>query len=183
MSSTENEKKKSLELTMACKICLSDKPIERFRKTKPHLQARRKICIDCENKNRKEWKKNNVERVRENQKKYYHKNKKNPLYMMKKILRNQVSSALRKHQFTKSKPTIKYIGCTIEELKAHIEKQFKPGMTWDNYGPYWHIDHIIPLGLATTEKQVKELLHYTNLQPLEAEKNLKKGKKLENIFI
>jgi hypothetical protein len=183
MSSTENEKKKSLEPTMACKTCLIDKPIERFRKTKPHLQSRRRMCRDCEAQKIKEWKKNNAEKVRENQRKLYNKYKNNKLYMMKKILRNQVSSVLRKNQLTKSKPTIKYIGCTIEEFKAHIEKQFKPGMTWDNYGKYWHIDHIIPLGLATTEEQVKELLHYTNLQPLEAEKNLKKGKKLEHIFI
>ena len=34
---------------------------------------------------------------------------------------------------------------TPEELISHLEKQFKDGMTWDNYGiKGWHIDHIIP---------------------------------------
>ena len=183
MSSIENEKKKSLEPTMACKTCLTDKPIDRFRKTKPHLLSRRKNCKECEKQKQKYWKKNNMDKVRDAQRKLYHKNKSNPIYMMRKRLRNQVSKILRTHEITNSKSTLKYIGCTVEYFKAHIEKQFKPAMAWDIYGTYWHIDHIIPLGLATTEEQVKELMFYTNLQPLEAEKNIKKGKKLEYVFI
>ena len=51
-------------------------------------------------------------------------------------------------------------------------------MTWDNYGKYgWHIDHIIPLGTAKTEKDLEKLLHYSNTQPLWAEENLSKSKK------
>jgi hypothetical protein len=183
MSSIENEKKKSLGPTMACKTCLTDKPIDGFRKTKPHLLTRRKNCKECEKQKQKYWKKNNMDKVRDAQRKLYHKNKSNPIYMMRKRLRNQVSKILRTYEITKSKSTLKYIGCTVEDFKAHIEKQFKPGMAWDNYGTYWHIDHIIPIGLATTEEQVKELMFYTNLQPLEAEKNIKKGKKLEYVFI
>lgn len=168
---------------MVCEVCLIEKDIECFRTNKKNGTSRRKKCRQCEQEILLKWRKENKDKFRESERKKYRRNKKNPLYMMKKILRNQVSATLRKNQITKSKSTIKYIGCTIEEFKAYIEKQFKPGMTWDNYGKYWHVDHIIPLGLATTEEQVKELLHYTNLQPLEAKKNLKKGKKLEYVFI
>jgi hypothetical protein len=52
-------------------------------------------------------------------------------------------------------------------------------MTWDNYGVGgWEIDHIIPLASAKTEEEVYKLCHYTNLQPLWANENFKKGKKI-----
>lgn len=72
---------------------------------------------------------------------------------------------------------VKNIGCSIEELKAHIEEQFKPGMSWDNWSRHgWHIDHIKPLSSfdLTEESQLIEACHYTNLQPLWAEENKKK---------
>ena len=50
-------------------------------------------------------------------------------------------------------------------------------MTWENKGA-WHIDHIIPTCTAKTEEDLIRLNHYTNLQPLWAEENLKKGSKL-----
>ena len=71
-------------------------------------------------------------------------------------------------------------------LKQYLEKQFTKGMSWDNYGnpngdhtSCWHIDHIKPCASfdLTQEDQQKECFHYTNLQPLWAIDNLKKGGK------
>ena len=71
------------------------------------------------------------------------------------------------------------MGCSIESLISHLESQFKDGMSWDNYGYYgWHIDHIIPLSSVSSEDEVYKLCHYTNLQPLWAEDNLKKSNKI-----
>jgi hypothetical protein len=75
----------------------------------------------------------------------------------------------------KSKHSIEYLGCPIDEFKQHIEKQFKEGMTWDNHGE-WHIDHIVPLKYNNpTIEEVIERLHYTNTQPLLASENMSKG--------
>ena len=62
-------------------------------------------------------------------------------------------------------------GCTMAELVARLEQQFKPGMTWENYGSkadHWFIGHIWPMAwFDLREKQaVKQVTHYTNLQPL-----------------
>ena len=74
---------------------------------------------------------------------------------------------------------IELLGCTSFELKRHLEKQFKKGMTWENYGTYWVVDHIIPLNRfdITIRSERNKANHYTNLQPLEAHINLKLGAK------
>ena len=75
--------------------------------------------------------------------------------------------------------TFKMLGCTPDELRLHLEKQFIDNMSWDNYGRYgWHIDHIIPISSAKTEEEVYKLAHYTNLQPLWAKDNYYKGDKI-----
>jgi len=78
----------------------------------------------------------------------------------------------------KSKSTLKLLGCTVEYLIKHLEKQFKPGMTWENRHLF-HIDHIRPCSSfdLTNPKQQSECFNYTNLQPLWAIDNIVKGAK------
>jgi hypothetical protein len=77
----------------------------------------------------------------------------------------------------KLKTTMKLVGCSLEQLKQHLENQFKLGMTWDNYGK-WHVDHIRPCASFDLSKPSEQFkcFHYTNLQPLWAEENLRKNK-------
>lgn len=73
---------------------------------------------------------------------------------------------------------VKNLGCSIEELKKHLESNFKTGMTWDNYGRKgWHIDHIRPLSKfdLSDPQQLIEACHYTNLQPLWWYENIRKS--------
>lgn len=70
------------------------------------------------------------------------------------------------------------IGCDWLELLVHLESKFKPGMTRENYGPVWHVDHIIPLASAKTEDEIIKLCHYSNLQSLFALENFQKGAKI-----
>jgi hypothetical protein len=81
----------------------------------------------------------------------------------------------------KSAATLELLGCTVEQWRAHIESLFKPGMTWENYGTVWHIDHVEPLAafdLSDPEEQ-KKAFSWMNTQPLWAEENLRKGASLE----
>ena len=88
------------------------------------------------------------------------------------IVSSSVRAALKSD---KSKPSIEYLGCSIEDFRKHIEDQFREGMTWDNYGE-WHIDHIIPIKYESpTLEEVVERLNYKNTQPLWAAENLAKG--------
>jgi len=92
--------------------------------------------------------------------------------------RKRLWDALKRN--VKSKRTIELIGCSVDELLAHLESQFQEGMNWDNYGE-WHIDHIKPCAMFdfSKEEDQKECFHYTNLQPLWAIENIRKSNKYE----
>jgi len=92
-------------------------------------------------------------------------------------LNHIVSSRIRKSlKFEKDDNSIQYLGCDIKTFKFHIENKFDIGMSWDNYGSEWHIDHIIPIMYNKPELiDIIERLHYLNTQPLWAEINISKG--------
>jgi hypothetical protein len=75
--------------------------------------------------------------------------------------------------------TEELLGCTISFFIKHLEKHFRPGMSWENYGK-WHIDHIIPCAAFDLgdPSQQRQCFHYTNLRPLWAIQNLKKHHKV-----
>jgi hypothetical protein len=109
----------------------------------------------------------------------YDKNRKqkDPSYKLIKNLRTRLWHTLKRQK--KSDSTLKLTGCSLEELKKHLQKKFEDGMNWDNYG-VWHVDHIIPCAnfdLSDPEQQ-KICFHYTNLQPMWGEKNIQKGSRL-----
>ena len=95
-------------------------------------------------------------------------------------VRHNFSSLLRGRLKSKNgKATFKSVGYTIKELMEHLEKKFVEGMTWDNYGKVWHIDHIKPDSMfnyeSVEDEEFKECWSLDNLQPLFAEDNLRKG--------
>ena len=99
-------------------------------------------------------------------------------YKLTTAIRSRVRIALNNNQKTGS--AIDDLGCSVDELKIYLENQFEEGMTWDNWKhDGWHIDHIKPLSKfdLADPVQFKEAVHYTNLQPLWWNENLKKGNK------
>jgi hypothetical protein len=101
---------------------------------------------------------------------------KDPLYKFFHNIRSQAVRVVKQVGLGK-KPTntFKWVGCSPEELKAHIESLFLEGMTWDNYGRHgWHVDHIRPVSSFKPEEW-EQINHYTNLQPLWAKDNLSKN--------
>ncbi|WP_323041065.1 hypothetical protein [Gemmobacter sp.] len=100
----------------------------------------------------------------------------NPHRQIANKLRVRVGDALKNNGARKAAKTMELIGCTIEHLMAHLERQFQPGMTWANQGE-WHIDHIRPCAsfdLTDPELQ-RHCFHWSNLQPLWAAENLGSG--------
>jgi hypothetical protein len=102
------------------------------------------------------------------------------LYKLKTNIRNATYRAFKLKSISKKSKTSKYLGCTWEVLLAHLKYT-----AIKNYGKYsksvkYHIDHIKPLLLAKTEKDLIPLLHYTNLQLLKVKDNLKKGAKYDH---
>lgn len=149
----------------------------------------------------REYGKNNKEKLLENRRSYRTKNKEyfkdyyreyqvrrrkeNDLLRIKHNIRNRLWGAFKNKNW-KKEGSEKLLGATYETVKIHIESLFIEGMSWDNYGRcengdcnnFWHIDHIVPLNTATTKKELENLCHYTNLQPLWAIDNLSKPKHL-----
>jgi hypothetical protein len=103
--------------------------------------------------------------------------KTDPSFKLITTIRNRVSKSISK-QYKKGK-TIDMLGTSIENVRAHIETLWQPGMSWDNHGKYgWHIDHIIPLSSCKNEEDMIKLCHYTNLQPLWWRENIVKRNKI-----
>lgn len=126
---------------------------------------------------RKQYCEENKEQIKEYKKQYEKKRRETDMgYRILDACRKRLYKAIKRN--TKSVSTKKLIGCSIEHLLQHLENQFTKGMTWDNYGE-WHIDHIKPCAMFdfTKEEDQRECFHYTNLQPLWAEDNLRKSDK------
>ena len=102
-------------------------------------------------------------------------------FKLHKQLRDRLYHALASN--VKSDSTINLLGCSIDQLKSHIESQFTIGMSWENWSfKGWHIDHIRPYSSfdLSDPTQQKECFHYSNLQPLWAIDNLKKSDSWES---
>ena len=195
------DKKRNDGLRLHCNDCRKIESLE-YRKRNPE---KRKETIKKYYENNKEKTKEkdkvrfleNPEKIRAIKLKSYHKNKTkdeqidrrrkyrkykrktDEKYKLADAIRSRIKFYIRINNITKKNKTFDIVGCTPQFLKEHMEKQFKNEMTWENYGFYgWHIDHIIPLSSAKSDKELYRLCHYTNLQPLWAKENLSKGSKI-----
>ena len=99
--------------------------------------------------------------------------KTDPAFKCKVTIRKLIRESINKMGFKKGSKTEQILGCGFKEFKNYIESKFESWMNWNNYGKhkgkineFWSIDHIIPLITAKTQKDIINLNHYTNLQPL-----------------
>ena len=93
-------------------------------------------------------------------------------------LLNLIRNSFRRGGYTKfEKRTESIVGMDYASFKEYLESNFVDGMSWVHRGE-WHIDHIIPLSSANTEEELISLCHYSNLQPLWGEDNIRKSNKI-----
>ena len=145
------------------------KQMKEFRDNNKELISERKSISFQKHKENYREKRTNYELTRR---------KEDELYYLKHIVCARIRNFLRTSSLNKTSSTFNMIGCSPLELKEHLEKQFVKGMNWNNRKD-WHIDHIKPLASATTEAELETLCHFSNLQPLYAIDNLRKGAKIE----
>jgi hypothetical protein len=174
----EYYKEKSLRYYRENKEEVSKKHSEYQKKNAEHLK-----------KKTNEYRANNRERARRWQKRYSTANhskiidklrerrRNDPMLRLKDAIRGSIRAYLGSKK-TRRSATFEIVGCTPDFLRGHLERQFRDGMTWENYGPYWHVDHRIPLASGNSPEEVMGLSHWTNLQPLTAFENISKGSKL-----
>jgi hypothetical protein len=159
-----------------CKGCNQELPLSDFKPGNGRFNVGSK-CKPCFNKNWNEYQKQT------SQNKKYNKYRKqtDPQFKLKTLLRGRLLDALKRHtkggKVNKTHSAIILIGCTIDEYKTYLEKQFKPDMSWDNHGVVWEIDHIIPCSKfdLTNPIQQSKCFNYKNTQPLYKSENRSKG--------
>lgn len=130
----------------------------------------------------KAWAAANREKVLLSSKKSNHKFRSTPKGNLSSTMSKRINESLRKGMKA-GRHWETLVDYTVDQLKAHLEKLFKPGMTWENYGTVWHIDHKTPIAVFNFEhpEDVDFRLCWSlkNLQPLEASKNMSKGARLD----
>ena len=121
--------------------------------------------------NKINWNKEHPEQCLEYHKKYNKNRLKTDInFKLRTYLANRIYQAIR--GINKTQPTVELLGCSIEYFKYYLEKQFKSGMSWSNYGK-WHVDHIrqcCTFDLSKKSEQ-SECFNYKNLRPLWAKEN------------
>jgi len=168
-----------------CRLCKSEY-LKEYNKNTSEIRSKIKKEYRIKNsklvkEQKKNYYENNKEKIREYKRKWEtDKRKNNLLFKIKQLVRSRIYKFIisTNGKISKKNKTFDIVGCSPEFLKEYFEKQFTEGMSWELMGQHIHIDHIIPLSSANTEEEMYELCHYTNLQPLWAKDNLKKGNKI-----
>lgn len=117
---------------------------------------------------------NNPEKKIEKQRRQNERRRADPLKSFFHRASSLIRLTLKNGNWNKSKRTEVILGCSILEFKKMIERQFLPGMTWENKGE-WHLDHIVPISTAKTQEEAEALSRAGNFRPIWAADNLAKS--------
>lgn len=154
-----------------------EKSKQYYEKNKQHIFKKQYERNKSNPEERKQYQDNWLKKNPEYYKQYKQKKRQTDIqYKIKCSLRERIRKAL-KNNFEKGK-TIELLGCSIKEYIAYLEKQFNKNMTWENYGVYWEIDHIVQLhtfDLTNTELQ-KQAFNFKNTRPLTISENRQRKK-------
>jgi hypothetical protein len=138
-------------------------------------RERNKSKISAQNSR---WHRKNRDKIRERKREETRRRYLNPQNRIESSIRRRIGKLLR--GTLKPDHSEALLGCSFEEFMNYISAKFKPGMSMENYGRKWHIDHIMPCSAfdMRDEDQARRCFHFTNLRPLWAKENLRKGSKI-----
>jgi len=204
---THKNKKAKDGLASSCKECrrkylaqnrerIAERTRQYYKKNTKRYQALRENNKEEKKEYDKKRYSDNKAEISEKQKEYYEKNKQtilrrsakrhkerintDPAYKLRHNVSRMVSLALHRGGHTKGGSTFAHLPYTPQQLKEHIENQFEPWMTWDNWGE-WHIDHIIPQSALLYDSlehpNFQKCWDLKNLRPLCAKENIYKSNK------
>jgi len=192
--------------TKTCTKCKLTKSEEAFSYRNQVKNKRCEQCKDCINTYAKQYRKQNVVLIQDNQKTWYENRgkewkrqyetaKKEHInlhareryqhdidYRIKKVLRSRMHKIMHS---TNEESTLNLLNVSVDYFKKWLEFQWTPEMSWENYGIYWDIDHVKPCSSfdLKDEQQVRECFHWSNMQPLEKRKNYIKNNKVDSSLI
>lgn len=150
-------------------------------KAKQYQQDNKEKCAE----QARAWAEAHPEKRLEIVRKYNHKFRSTPKGNLSSTISKRMNESLRKGMKA-GRHWESLVDFTVDQLKAHLEKLFKQGWTWENYGTVWHVDHKIPVAVFNFEKpediDFKICWSLKNLQPLDASKNMSKRDKVEAPF-
>lgn len=185
-----NNRPKADDPDKTCRVCEITKSATMFRK-------RELVCKECNKKKLYKWREENKERFLEICKNYRDKDEKKELRnknrrekykndikeRLLQLYRNRFRHCVKKKYVPKNTSFNyeKMLGCTWDVFCLWLEFNMKPEMNWENYGSYWHIDHVYPCSLFdfSVEENRSKCFNWTNLTPLECIENIKKSNKLD----
>lgn len=184
--------KKELPKEKTCIKCDVEQPSDKFR-------LGENVCYDCSKEMLYEWRLENPDKFEAINRKYrskdgyresqneYKKNKYNTDIQEK--TRRRYRQKLRSYIFDEKAPSnkkfVKICNCSREKFRNWIEYNFTQGMTWDNYGTGWNLDHVKPCSSfdLTDEDKLKECFDWKNTVPVYPKENLIKFNKKDNNLV
>lgn len=166
-----------------CNACLELKSVSEFAKAQKHVKHHvvQATCKPCTAKVSNQWSAKNIEKRRLYNRNWAAKKSASSIqFRIAQNMRRRVRWAVASAKAHKAGKFHDLLGCSMMEFMRHMEAGFVPGMSWENYGQ-WHVDHKVPcdsFDLSEEENQ-RKCFHYSNLQPLWAIDNMRKGNKVE----
>lgn len=155
---------KAIPAFKVCSTCKVNKPgseMGRNRRRKDGLDSRCKLCL------------------RDKDKRLRARRRKDPSYKLRCAMSSSIYRSLKNFGSSKKgESCFNYLPYSLNDLKCHLERLFKEGMTWENYGT-WHIDHIKPqsafMFTSMSDNQFQVCWSLVNLCPLWAQENISKS--------
>lgn len=153
-------KKKEPEVVVdgkkTCQYCFTSKPLEDLMKNARYESGRTNECKKCNNLRLRVYR---LIRCL-----------KDPAFKLGILVRCHISYGLKHRKVDK---TIEYVGCNGQTLKEWLEFNMEGGMTWENHGTLWQMDHVIPVTKfdMSDAEQVKICFSWCNMRPMESKAN------------